>query len=291
MAKEKRYSSPEAFRAALEIRIKKFRNPNESLELARRKVSFEAFLMRVMPSKQQVVLKGGFALHLRYDARVRPTKDLDAAIHDPGFINLKSTEVQRSMREVLEKIAAINTGDFFSFVIGESSTDLGLGREFIGFRYPVKAQIGSRLFDSFHIDLTVGDAVILPFDQLQIGQCFEFAGFDSKNIPVIRAGQHFAEKLHSLCRDRGNKENNRVKDLFDIILFIKEGVKPEDVATVLPDVFRIAGNTPIPSMLSDPPTSWRSVYESMAEENNLDIRYDAALVLRADFYVKILSLI
>ena len=38
---------------------------------------------------------------------------------------------------------------------------------------------------------------------------------------AICEGQHFAEKLHALCRPR-KRQNSRVKDLFDMVLFIPD---------------------------------------------------------------------
>jgi Nucleotidyl transferase AbiEii toxin, Type IV TA system len=290
MTETKKYTTAEAFRAALEARVKKARKANESLEVARRKIACEAFLLRIKPSGCAVILKGGFALHLRYEAGARPTKDLDASMQEQDADKLDASKIEQRMRRTLETVAAVLRDDFFSFRIGESMLDIGAGREFTGFRFAVEARIGSRLFDSFHIDMTTGDAIIFPFDQLPLGQSFAFAGLPSGEVAAIGEGQHFAEKLHAYCRDRGDKKNSRVKDLFDMAFFIQQGVTHLQVADVIDIVFRMCGNTPIPSALVPPPYFWRQPFEEMAKNNNLQaLSLNEAFSVVSEFYGRILS--
>jgi len=270
------YATPEAFRAGLEARAKKLRDEtSEGLDMVRRKLAFEAFLRRITPSGASLVLKGGYLLHLRYHAGVRPTKDLDTALQEVGLEKLQPKGIERRMREVLQTVAATPAGDFFSFEIGESMADLGMGREFTGYRFNVTTRIGSRVFDSFHIDCTVGDALIDPFDAMIVGAGLVFAGLLPAKVAAIREGQHFAEKLHALCRPRA-KRNSRVKDLFDVVLFVKQGVEPATVAAALPTVFALCGNTAIPHILPAAPPEWRGPYDEMAQENDLGYLFDDA---------------
>ena len=210
-----KYMTPEAFRAGLEARARKLRDESgEGLDMIRRKLAFEAFLCRVTPSGVPLVLKGGYLMHLRYQVGARPTKDLDTALQESQLETQSPKDIDRRMREALQLVAASSADDFFSFEIGESMADLGMGREFTGYRFNVTARVGSRVFDSFHIDCTTGDALIDPFDMLTIGDGLAFAGITTAKVQAIREGQHFAEKLHALCRPR-TKQNSRVKDLFD----------------------------------------------------------------------------
>lgn len=286
---KKIYQTPEAFRAAIEARAKKLRNEgDEGLDMVRRKLAFEAFLCRVAPSGMPLVLKGGYLLHLRYNIGVRPTKDLDAALHEVGLESLRSTEIERRMREVLQLVAASPADDFFSFEIGESMADLGLEREFTGYRFNVAVRIGSRFFDSFHIDCTTGDALIDPFDIMMVGGGLAFAGLPLAKVQAIREGQHFAEKLHALCRPR-TKQNSRVKDFFDIVLFIKQRVEAAAVAKALPTVFAVGGNLAIPKTFPELPQEWRLQYDEMARENKLEYAFDDACRIVARFYDDVVS--
>jgi hypothetical protein len=282
-----KYMTPEAFRAGLEARARKLRDESgEGLDMIRRKLAFEAFLCRVTPSGVPLVLKGGYLMHLRYQVGARPTKDLDTALQESQLETQSPKDIERRMREALQLVAASSADDFFSFEIGESMADLGMGREFTGYRFNVTARVGSRIFDSFHIDCTTGDALIDPFDMLTIGDGLAFAGIPTAKVQAIREGQHFAEKLHALCRPR-TKQNSRVKDLFDLLLFIKQGVEPAAVAKALHTVFEVGGNLSIPKTLPVPPREWRDQYEEMARENHLEYSFDDACQRLAQFYDEI----
>ena len=194
------------------------------------------------------------------------------------------------MREALQLVAASPADDFFSFEIGVSMADIGLGREFTGYRFNVTARIGSRVFDSFHIDCTTGDALIDPFDVMTVGGGLAFAGLTPAKVNAIREGQHFAEKLHALCRPR-TQRNSRVKDLFDMVLFVKQGVEPAAVANALPTVFAVGGNLAIPKTLPEPPQEWRATYDEMARENKLESTFDDACRIVAKYYDDVVRII
>lgn len=283
----KKYDTAEAFRAALEARAKKIRDETgEGLDMVRRKLAFDALLRRVEPSGVPLILKGGYLLHLRYHVGIRPTKDLDAAIQEEKLAKQKPDVIKQHMREALQTVAAAPIEDFFSFSIGESMADLGEGREFVGFRFNVTAKIGSRAFDTFHIDCTVGDALIVPFDSIQVGRGLEFAGLTTSRIQAIRPEQHFAEKIHALCRSRA-RTSSRSKDLFDMLLLIKRGVSPESLASTVPTVFMLCDNTDVPASLPKIPEEWRNSYEQMAREHGFEEMFDQACAVVAKFYDRV----
>lgn len=73
-----RYATPEAFRAALEDRLKDAQNEMVGLSRLRKRVVFERLLARLTAQAAgEWVLKGGFALELRLDELSRSTKDMD----------------------------------------------------------------------------------------------------------------------------------------------------------------------------------------------------------------------
>lgn len=285
---EKKYHTAEAFRAGVEARAKKICGESgESLDMIRRKLAFEAFLRGVELSGVPLVLKGGYLLHLRYNMGVRPTKDLDTALLEVGLEKRHPKDIENRMREVLQIIAASSADDFYSFEIGKPMADLGAGREFTGYRFNVTARIGSRIFNSFHIDCTTGDALIDPFDMITVGTGLEFAGFPLAKVNAITEGQHFAEKLHAFCRPRA-RLNSRVKDLFDMMFFVKQGVEPAKVANALQTVFTLGGNLKVPKTLPNPPQEWRTPYDEMARENNLEYDFDDACKIVSKFYDEVI---
>jgi hypothetical protein len=102
-----KYATPEAFRAALDQRIR-----NEAVTSGvtvmrlRKRVAFERFLARLaIVDPQRWVLKGAFALDLRLGLRTRTTKDIDLAGADDEQIATAN----------LIAAQAIDLHDHFSF--------------------------------------------------------------------------------------------------------------------------------------------------------------------------------
>lgn len=77
-------------------------------------------------------------------------------------------------------------------------------------------------------------------------------------IVAVDLSQHFAEKLHALVREYGDRPSSRVKDLADLILFIDGGLEPRrDLVTAVGDVFIARGSAGAPVELPDPPRRGR----------------------------------
>lgn len=281
----KSYKTAEAFRNALELKAKaeslKSGNPLEAVRAAR---AFEAFLLRIKPSGQALVLKGGFAVYVRFGTLTRPTEDLDLAIRND--ISTNSAIRVRAMHRMLEIVASVDLGDFFTFIVGQSMQDLGTGREFDGWRFPVEARIGEREFKRFHIDLTVGDSILSPLDQISIGGTLAFAGFVKGEVDAIRLAQHYCEKLHAYVRVR-KRENSRTKDLFDMVFFIRQGLDSSLVAEVITEVFYNCGGPVIPEQLATPPRSWKLPFEDMASNNGMDVSFEEAYKIISDFHTEV----
>lgn len=283
----KHYKTAEAFRTALESKAKaeslRAGSPLESVRAAR---AFEAFLLRIKPSGQPVVLKGGFAVYVRFGGLTRPTEDLDLAIRKENSWD-KSDQL-RTMKRILETIASIDLKDFFTFLIGDSMQDLGAGREFDGWRFPVEAKIGGREFKRFHIDMTIGDSILSPVDDVSVGETLAFAGFPTGKVEAIRLAQHYSEKLHAYVRTR-KRENSRVKDLFDMVFFIKNGLKPELVAEVVEEVFSNCGGPLVPEKLDPPARSWKVPFEEMATNNSMKVTLQEAYEIIVDFHIRVIK--
>ncbi len=76
-----KYATPEAFRAALDQRIRnEAATSGVPVMRLRKRVASERFLARIaIVDTQRWVLKGAFALDLRLGLRTRTTKDIDLA--------------------------------------------------------------------------------------------------------------------------------------------------------------------------------------------------------------------
>jgi hypothetical protein len=92
-------------------------------------------------------------------------------------------------------VAQVQEPDFFTFNITEAKKDLGSDREFVGFRYLVAARLDSRVFEVFQVDLTAGDALVLPLDKILVGQRLAFIeGVAPVEIAGITPAQHLKDK-------------------------------------------------------------------------------------------------
>ena len=92
-------------------------------------------------------------------------------------------------------------------------------------------------------------------------------------VEVAAPAQHFAEKLHALTRDHGDRLNTRVRDLVDLMLLIElELVHASDVLPVVRHVFESRGTHPVPGDLPDPPAGWARDYAEEAAATSLRTR-------------------
>jgi len=101
------YSSPQAFKEALEQRLR-FASKN-GVDFARRRqlLVFDRFLARIVAVlRESVLLKGGFVFELRLD-RTRTTKDIDLRLI--GSPETVLADLQKAGRRVL--------GDFMTFEV------------------------------------------------------------------------------------------------------------------------------------------------------------------------------
>lgn len=278
-SKVKTYATAVALRAALDERARlEQRQTGQNLQLVRRRYAFEAFLRRVPQSGQPLVLKGGYLMHLRGGAPTRFTRDLDATFNDAAFPSLAPALSVERLATSLQAVATVAGDDFFSFQVSSPKQDLGFDREFVGCRFSITALLDGRPFDTFQVDCTAGDALVAPLARTAVGAAFAFAGLAPVMLDSISAAQHLAEKLHAICRDRGARQNNRVKDLYDVVVLQQQGVTAEGAAEVVREVFRLVGNTDVARLEAPVPAGWRDNYDSMARENHLSVDFELAVL-------------
>lgn len=256
-----RYADAFALRQAIETRLKQTsEDRGTDLGRLRRIVVFDRLLSRlaVAPSGQWV-LKGGAALEFRLPHRARATKDLDLATRaedDDGDI----------LREALiEALSDDADHDSFAFRLGPPKAltpDAG-GRR--AWRYSVDSWLAGKTFAAIRLDVAARSEELLMTQPVALPGALVFAGIPARSIETVSAGQHFAEKLHALTRDYGERPNTRVKDLVDLVLLIDSGLRPDrTLLAVVRHVFAVRATHPVPTTLPDPPPSWRQGYPALA---------------------------
>lgn len=183
-----RYETAEAFRTALEQRLKnEVQATGIALIRLRKRVAFERFLARLATSESSGwVLKGAFALELRLGLRARTTKDID----------LGRADDEESATEHLEAATHVDLGDFFVFEVRRTPA-LDAATGFHAVRYTVRADPDARRFEQFPVDVAFSEATPMHAEPLVGASALEFADVAGLQLPVISLEQHIAEKLHA----------------------------------------------------------------------------------------------
>lgn len=284
MTDKGKYATGTALRAALEERLKQIAK-SEGIELQRlrRQVTFDRFLARMFEDTEtQWVLKGGYAMELRYQM-ARATKDLDFTVRT---ISGASGD---AVLGYLQEAGRRKLNDFFSFRVGSSMMDLD-GAPYGGSRYPVDATMAGRTFVKFHLDVGIGDVVLDPVERIQTRDWFAFAEIPSVSVPMIQKEQQFAEKLHAYTLPRGEAANSRVRDLVDMVLLIRSKTLDTSVCSeALRRTFERRGTHDLPATLEPPPAAaWEKPFQRLAEECRLDPSVSTAFDELSGYYTSLL---
>jgi hypothetical protein len=149
-----RGSTPAGFRAQLLEKLRnRARQENVAVQRLQNRVAFERLLARITDDSGEWMLKGGFALELRYGWRHRPTRDVDLRTET------SPTDALTRLRDALSSGQPIHHRDYFSFDLGEPGPEMQ-GAPGGAWRIPVTARVAGGVFATFHIDLSSGDAVV-----------------------------------------------------------------------------------------------------------------------------------
>ena len=218
-------------------------------------VAFERLLAR-LPHGGDWVLKGGFALQLRYGLQARPTRDID----------LRTPRSPTEALDVLRQTVSVaTTADHFTFELGEVAQELQ-GAPGGSLRVRVVARVAGLEFTTFHIDLSSGDALVDSPDLLRGPDLLGFAGIAPVEFPVYPIAQHLAEKLHAYTLPRV-QENTRVRDLVDILIIaLIETVEADRLSRSVEATFTTRGTHSIPERLPPPPAAWAQPFVRIAAE-------------------------
>jgi hypothetical protein len=266
----RRFKNPAALKSSLEVRLRALADErNVPLHTLRLKVVIERLLARLFRGPSPIwLLKGGFALELRFRPRARTTKDVDLALSHSVLTEDVRTGPEE-LRERLQEAVEEDAGDYLEFRIGEASVEL-VGAPRGGARFPCEAALAGKGYVRFHIDVGCGDAMVGEPEVLIGEGLLEFAGIEPARVLAIPRAQQFAEKVHAYTLPRGERTNTRSKDLVDLVLLIEAG--PLDAARVqiaLAATFGTRNTHPLPVSLPSPPPAWKAEFAAMADEAQL----------------------
>jgi hypothetical protein len=261
----KKFTSAAAFKASLEDRLraraKERAVPFQTLQL---KFVIERLLARLFHEPTPPwLLKGGFAMDLRFRPRARTTKDVDLSV------KLSTRGPSTDLRDRLQAAADLDLGDFLGYRIGEMKLEL-VQAPGGGGRFPCEAVMLGKTYARFQIDVGLGDPLVGEPEELVGDGLLEFAGIEPARVLAIPKAQQFAEKIHAYTFPWTGRLNTRTKDLVDLVLLIERGPPDAgDVRRALEATFAVRGTHPLPQTLPPPPSFWSRDFPGMAKEAGL----------------------
>jgi Nucleotidyl transferase AbiEii toxin, Type IV TA system len=138
-----RETSPAGFRQQLLARLRnRALQERVSAQRLQQRVAFERLLERLNGQQPAWVLKGGFALELRYGWQHRPTRDIDLRFGN-------EIELDDLVPALRTAVAISTVEDRFSFEFGEVGQELQ-GAPGGSLRVAVTARLAGQSFAKFH---------------------------------------------------------------------------------------------------------------------------------------------
>jgi predicted nucleotidyltransferase component of viral defense system len=285
-----KYANGRDFRKALEYRIEQAANKQDSERVRwRKQVAFERLLARLLHvAPDRWIVKGGFALNLRFGDVARTTRDMDLAYRDA---------LPRARDDLLQATET-DFDDYFNFEIVKSRNhqfenddhpgDLDHHR---GIEFEVRSSLGNRLWETLRVDVGRAADESVLISQLQSPGFMTFAGIEPIQVPVISLELQIAEKVHAASRRyREGEESSRPKDLIDIVLISSEcPVDAERLRSALEATFKARATHALPGYLSPPPANWRTAYRDLAISVALDPDLDTGHRRAARFLDPVLA--
>lgn len=218
----KTYRSATAFKNALEVHLRvRAEHASAPYQTVQLKFVMERLLARLFDAAVPPwLLKGGFAMDLRFRPKARTTKDIDLSA---GLAALGSApDFRGSFRDSLQQAAEADLGDYLVFRIGTPRNEL-TNAPAGGARFPCEGLLAGKVLARFSIDVGVGDAVIGQPEKLVGDDLLSFAGIGPAVALAIPVAQQFAEKVHAYTFPWTDRINTRTKELVDLILLIERG--------------------------------------------------------------------
>lgn len=257
------YSSPEAFKQALEQRLRAAAKAGAEFARRRQLLVFDRFLARIVAVLgDDATLKGGLVIELRIE-RARTTKDIDLRlIGPPDDILAKLQDAGRR-----------NLGDFMTFEVGPDDDHPELqndGKQYDGFRFRANCRLAGRVYGQpFGVDVAFGDPILGEPEVVMAEDVLAFAGIAPPTRRLYPIETHVAEKLHAYTMPR-SRPNSRVKDLPDLaLLATAQTIDAKRLRAALEQTFTFRKTHPLPTTVPAPPPAWANPYTAMAREDQL----------------------
>jgi hypothetical protein len=257
------YATPQAFKQALEQRLRMSATSGSSFARKRQLLVFDRFLARVVAVLgDAALLKGGLVLELRLE-RARTTNDVD----------LRMIGSAADVLAKLQEAGRRDLGDFMSFEIGPDTHHpeiLSEGMPYDGVRFRAVCKLAGKLYGQpFGVDVAFGDPIFGEPELIVTDDVLGFAGIPATSLRLYPLETHIAEKLHAYTMPR-TRPNSRVKDLPDIaLLATAKALDARLLRSALEQTFTFRKTHPLPVLMPAPLSAWEKPYAVMAREDQL----------------------
>ena len=264
----KQFKTADGFKKALEARLRTRAAergvPFHTLQL---KFVMERLLARLFRTHPPPwLLKGGFAMDLRFRPHARTTKDVDLSVSlAAGAVGPGSA----ALRDELQQAVDADLGDYLTYRIGTPRKEL-TNAPGGGAQFPCEAVLVGKTYAKIHIDVGLGDALVGEPERLVGEDVLDFLGVGPAVVFAIPKAVQFAEKVHAYTFPWGDRLNTRTKDLVDLVLLLERGTPNGfEIRAALAATFSTRKTHPLPVALSPPPDRWTSEFAAMAAEAGL----------------------
>ncbi len=199
-------------------------------------------------AEPRFVLKGGLAIELRLGLQARTTKDVDIVFRgDPA-----------RMRETLEEALAAGYPPF-EFRLAESEAIRDTRAE----RMDVKITFNGRDWATLQVEISPEESKAGEVELVEAISIGDLGLQGPERVACQSLRYQIATKLHAVTERFDGEQNDRYRDLVDLILLRDLAPDLGDVKAACEDIFSARRKQPWPPSL-DPEPSWSEHYRVLA---------------------------
>lgn len=212
-------------------------------------------LERVRESDPIFLLKGGIAMELRLAGQARATKDVDLVFFgDP-----------EDLGEDLDQALAVPYSGF-----GFQREEITAGGESRFQRLDVKLFFHGRTWGTLRLEVAGPDSPATDGEPVPAIPIDEFGLSGPETISCLSLRYQIAQKLHAVTERFPDRENERFRDLIDLIICRDLIEEMDPVKEACLDTFVARGKHSWPPELLIP-EAWAEPYAALAEEMDFPV--------------------
>jgi len=257
----RRYATPEAFRRALDDRLKTAAAARgRDVNLMRRQFLLQRYLARVFHDPASPwVLKGGTGLLVRLPG-ARHSQDIDLLHPD--------AELAGAVAE-LRRVADIGGLDPFTFTVGDPTLMLG---GVAGATVRVTVSLGVAVLDRFPLDLSTGRVLVAELERHQLEAMVEIADVAAlPEVTLYPLPDQIADKVAAMVERHGprGRASTRYRDLVDLVLIVRSCEVDAALTRAALSAQAHRRELTLPVALSAPSPAWVSGYRDAVGDATL----------------------